>query len=113
MAADFFGNQLFMGMIGINSDNFIFRLYVEVMSNGAMGWAFVYTGSRIVPSNRKIVAYVLAVAAILIAGGAMLPAIVQQDWWAIIGIIAVAGGAGLIVYQVTEGEIDLDVHRLT
>lgn len=109
----FFGNKLSMWMMGINSDGFLFKLFIEVMSSGAMGAAFVYAGSRIAPANRKVVAYGLTVVAVLIAGFLAFPAIVQQNWWAVIGVIAMTGGAGLVAYQVAEGEIDLDIHRLT
>ena len=102
-----------MGMMGVNSDGFLFKLFIEVMSNGAMGAAFVYAGSRIAPDNRKVVAYILAVIAVLIAGFLAFPAIAQQNWWAVVGVISMAGGAGLIVYQVAEGELDLDTHHLT
>lgn len=109
----FFGNKLSMWMMGINSEGFIFKLFIEVMSSGAMGAAFVYAGSRIAPTSHKVVAYVLALVAVLIAGFLAFPAIVQQNWWAVVGVIAMAGGAGLVVYQVAEGELDLDTHRLT
>jgi hypothetical protein len=109
----FFGNKVSMWMMGINPDGFINKLFIEVISNGAMGAAFVYIGSRIAPVNRKVVAYILAVIAMLIAGFLAFPAIVQQNWWAVVGVIAMAGGAGLVVYQVAEGELDLDTHRLT
>lgn len=107
----FFGNKISMWMMGINPDDFIGKLFIEVMSNGAMGAAFVYGGSRIAPANRKVVAYVLAVMAVLIAGFLSFPAIVQQNWWAVVGVIAMAGGAGLVVYHVAEGDLDLDTHR--
>lgn len=109
----FFGNKLSMWMMGINPDGFINKLFIEVISSGAMGAAFVYAGSRIAPSSRKVIAYVLAVVAVLVAGFLAFPAIAQQNWWAVVGVIAMAGGAGLVVYQVAEGELDLDTHRLT
>ena len=108
-----FGYKLSMSGIGMNPDGFINKLVIEIVSNGAMGAAFVYAGSRIAPSNRKVIAYVLAFVAVLIAGFLAFPAIAQQDWWAVVGVITMAGGAGLVVYQVAEGELDLETHRLT
>lgn len=109
----FFGNKLSMWTMGINSDGFLFRLFIEIISNGFMGAAFVYAGSRIAPDSRKMVAYVLAVIAVLIAGFIAFPAIAYQNWWAMVDVFAMAGGAGLIAYQVAEGDLDLDTHRLT
>ena len=109
----YFGNKLTMWMVGIDSEGFLSNLFIEVMSSGAMGAAFVYAGSRISPASRKVVAYVLSVVVVLIAGFLSFPAIDQQNWWAVLGVIAMAGGAGLVAYQVAEGEIDLDTHRLS
>ena len=108
-----FGNKLTMWMMGINPDGFINKLFIEVMSSGVMGAAFVYAGSRIASTNRKIIAYVLTVVAVLIAGFLAFPAIAQQNWWAVAGVILMAAGAGLVVYQVAEEELDLDTHHLT
>lgn len=109
----FFGNNLFASMIGINPGDFLFRLFIIAWSNGVMGATFVYAGARIAPDSRKVVAYVLALIAVLIAGFIAFPVIAQQNWWAIVEIIAMSGGAGVIAYQVAEGKIDLDTHRLT
>lgn len=108
-----FGYKIAMSGMGMDPDGFINKLIIEVISSGVMGAAFVYAGSRIAPSNRKVIAYVLAVVAVLIAGFLAFPAIAQQNWWAVVGVIAMAGGAGLVVYQVAEGELELDTHHLT
>jgi len=107
------GNKFSMSMMGMSPEGFLNKIFIEIISNGVMGAAFVYAGSRIAPASRKIVAYILAVVALLIAGFLAFPAMAQQNWWAILGVIAMAGGAGLVVYQVAEGELDLDTHRLT
>lgn len=109
----FFGGKLSMWVMFMNPGNFSLKLYIDVISSGTMGAAFVYAGARIAPGNRKVVAYVLAVLAVFIAGLLAYPAITQQNWWAVVGIIAMAGGAGLVVYKVTEEGLDLDTHRLT
>lgn len=102
-----------MNWIGIDTDGFMVRLAIQLTSNGAMGATFVYTGSRIAPAKRKVVVHILAVIAVLIAGLSAFPAIVQRNWWDVVGVIAMAAGAGLVIYLVAEGELDLDTHRLT
>ena len=106
----FFFNQLTIGMRGIDTNDFIPRLTVEILSHGAMGAAFVYIGSNIAPSNQKIVTYLLTVFVLLIAGFLAFPAVLQGDWWAIVGVIAVSSGAGMVAYQVSEKEIEFSNH---
>ena len=106
----FYLNQLTMGVKGIDTNDFFPRLTVEVLSHGAMGAAFVYIGSNIVPSNQKIVTYLLTVFVLLIAGFLAFPAVLQGDWWAIVGVIAVSSGAGMVAYQVYEKEVEFYNH---
>jgi hypothetical protein len=106
----FYLNQLTMGVKGIDTNDFFPRLTVEVLSHGAMGAVFIYIGSNIVPSNQKIVTYLLTVFVLLIAGFLAFPAVLQGDWWAIVGVIAVSSGAGMVAYQVSEKEIEFSNH---
>lgn len=80
------------------------------MSNAIAGAVFVYVGARIAPGHRKVVTYILAAIAILIAGFLAYPAIVQENWLHVISVMGMASGAGLIAYKVSDGELDLDTH---
>jgi hypothetical protein len=86
---------------------------VEVIANALMGAAFVYAGARVAPANRKEISYVMAVVAILIAGFLSFPAIVQKNWWALVGCITMAVGAGLVAISAAQGDLDLDTHKLS
>ena len=101
-----FGNMS-LGLLRIDSD------VANLICRGAQGAIFVYAGSRIAPTNRKIVAYVLTVVAVLFAGFMAFPAIVHQSWGDVVDLIAMVVGASFVAYQVAEGEVDLDAHRLT
>jgi branched-subunit amino acid transport protein len=110
-------NQFSVWSMGYDPDGFISKLFINVMSGGAMGGAFVYAGSRIAPANRKMVAYTLGLfvvmTALIIGFLAFQQNGLDLDWWKVIYFfIAPICGAGLVVYQVTEGELDLDTHRL-
>ena len=105
-------NRLSITLVGYDPDNLFPRLFLEIGSNGVEGAMFVYAGSRIAPASRKVIAYTLAIGALLIAGFLAFHAIVHQNWWAVVGFIAMAGGAGWVVYKVAKGELNLNAHRL-
>jgi hypothetical protein len=98
-----------MLMRGIDANDFIPTLIALVFSCGAQGAAFVYIGSSIVPSNQKIVTYLLTVLIVLIAGFLAFPAVIQSEWLAIVGYIATSLGAGMVAYKVSEKEIEFSI----
>ena len=106
-------NRILMFLNGMNPDGFLNKLWLDVVSSGLMGVAFVYVGARIVPAHRKPVGYILAVTIILIAGFLAFPAVTQHDWWALVGCVAMAGGGAVVAHSVATGELDLDTHTLT
>ena len=99
-----FLNRLSLSFAGLDPDEIFGRLYIEVVSSGLMGAAFVYSGTRIAPANRKIVARVLAVFAVLIAGVLLAGAVIAKNSWAIVGCICLACGAAVVAYWVVEVE---------
>lgn len=108
----FYSNKLSMRMMGIDTEGFINTTILVALSGAAQGTSFVYAGARIAPSNRKAVSYGLAVFAILIAGFMAFPAIAQQNWSALVGCIAMAGGAGTLIYLIADKQLDIDTHKL-
>jgi hypothetical protein len=90
----------------LNPDGFLNHLWLEVISSGVIGVAFVYVGARIAPKNRKTVGYVLTVTAILIAGFFSFPAIMQKEWWSLVGCISIAIGASIAAYSISDGVLD-------
>ena len=102
----FYLNQLTMSMRGMDTNDFLPRLTVEILSHSVMGGVFVYIGSHVAPNHRKVVTYLLTAFILLIAGFLAFPAVIQRDWWAILGSIAVSSGAGVVAYQYPNGEID-------
>ncbi|MBX3713662.1 MAG: hypothetical protein KF800_17010 [Lysobacter sp.] len=106
-------NRLSMFLSGMNPDGFLNKLWLEVIASALMGAAFVYAGSRIAPMHRKPIGYTLTVTIILLAGFLAFPAITQQNWWALIGCIAMAAGGAVVAHSVATGELDLDTHTLT
>jgi hypothetical protein len=98
-------NRISMIMTGINPNGLICKFFIEVIASGCMGAAFVYIGSRVAPLKHKIVAYVLLIIAILISGFLLFPAISQQNWWAVISTLSMAGGAGLTIYSIIEEKV--------
>jgi hypothetical protein len=83
---------------------------IDLLSYGVGGAAFVYAGARIAPSHRNAVALILAAITILFSIVIAYPAMVNHDWLRVIVVMALACGAGLIVYGATAGELNLDTH---
>lgn len=102
------GNRLTFAMSGFDSDWFLARVFIEGVSNGAIGAAGVYAGAQIAPSARKIVVFVLAAGFILIGGFLLFPAIVARNWWAVYGVAALAFGAGSVAFSVYTGETSIE-----
>lgn len=102
------GNRLTFAMSGFDSDWFLARVFIEGVSNGAIGAAGVYAGAQIAPGARKVVVFGLAAGSMLAGGFLLFPAIVMRNWWAIYGVVALAFGAGLVAYSVYTGETSLD-----
>ncbi len=73
-----------------------------------MGATFVYVGAKIAPYHKVIVAFIFGGVGIVVAGFLLFPAVMTMDWWAVLGSLYVALGAGSVVYAVHSGEIDIE-----
>jgi hypothetical protein len=102
----FYGNRIGAQRMGFDADDFIHKLFTEIISNAGMGAAFVYAGACIAPNGRKVVAWILALIAVLLAGFAMFPAYIHQNWWSVVRCIAIASGAGLVAYSLSLEQLD-------
>jgi hypothetical protein len=97
-----------LGFVGIGPNSFLAQFYFNTAGHAAMGAAFVYIGAKIVPSNKKIVAYILAGLGLVLGGFALFPAIMVGSGWAIWGSICVVNGIGAVVYLINRGETDIE-----
>ncbi len=100
-------NRLTMGMQGVDPDSFLSRVFIEFNSHALMSAAFVYAGAKIAPSNRKLVAYVLAGFGLVTSGFLVLPALALPNYWAIWATIGLILGFAAAGYAVSAGETDL------
>jgi tetratricopeptide (TPR) repeat protein len=94
-------------MFGFNPDSFMGRLFIEAVSNLAMGAATVFIAAWIVPSYKKHVSIGVCGLLILISGVLLLPALTMPNYWAIYAMIFLIIGAGTITYSVFTGETDV------
>ena len=106
-------NRLLMFLNGQNPDSILNKIWLDVVVNALVGVVFVYAGSKIAPSHRKPVSYVLAFITVLFAGASSFLAIRQHDWWALVGCVVTAAGAAYVAYAAATGELDLDTHSFT
>ena len=100
-------NRVTMRMQGIDPGSFFFRGFIEYISHAVMGAAFVYTGAKIVPSHKKVVAYILAAIGLVLAVFLLFPSIMAADYWAIWSDFSLIFGVGVTAYSVSIGETKL------
>ena len=95
-------------MTGMNPDAFLSRIYIEGVSQGALGAAIVYVAAQIVPSHKTVIVFVMTGLIILGAGVLMFPSIIVKNLWAIYGCICMAVGTGGVAWLVYKGELKYD-----
>ena len=102
-----FGNKISMRAADIDPDSFISRLCIELTSNAIMGFTFVYTGLKIAPSHRRVVAYALVGLSFVIVGSMIVLsyASMRPDPWVIWASVCFIFGAGYTVYSINIGEV--------
>ena len=97
-------NRISMRMAGINPDSFLFRVFIEYISDAVMGAAFVYTGTKIIPSYKRVISYILASIGMVLGGFLLFPSILIADYWAIWSCLSLAFGVGITAFSVSIGE---------
>ena len=88
--------------VQFDAESFIGQLYFNTAGHAVMAVAFVYVGSKIVPSYRKRVTYILAGLWLLFSGFTLFSAIMVRNGWAIWGSlwsIVVVVALFLLIYQ--------------
>ncbi len=98
------GNRLTMALAGYDPDSLLGRFFIEIMSHVALGAGGVYAGARVAPRRKSPTAAVLAAVTIALAGFILYPAIVIEDWWAVLSLAAVGVGAGVLAWSVATGD---------
>jgi hypothetical protein len=96
-----------LGYVGLGSDSFLGQFYFNTAGHVAMGAAFVYIGSKIAPSHRKVVSYVLAGLGLVLGGFMLFPAIMIGRGWAIWGAVCVVLGIGAVLYYIHQDHTDI------
>ena len=100
-------NRITMVMSGLDPNSFLFKVFIEFISQAVMGAAFVYVGAKIAPFHNKKIAYALAGIGLIAAGFMLFPAIMVANYWAIWGGVSLILGCGVTAYSVFAGETNL------
>jgi hypothetical protein len=103
--------RLFIGIsnwfVGVSQDSFYMKI-TEIGIAGLSGYYFVYIGSKIAPSNKKTVAYVLTGIIFLLGGMTIMFDLQQSRYYEAIASAATAIGGMVLLYSVNSGELDLE-----
>lgn len=101
-------NRLTMGMQGIDVDGFLTRVFIEAMSSGSMGWAFVFAGARTAPREQSKVGFGLVALGLVLSGVMLFPAIWTKNWWAVWSGVCLAAGLAATAAAIHSGEMKLE-----
>jgi len=101
-------NRLTMGMQGIDADGFLTRIFIEAISSGAMGCAFVFAGAKIAPREQNKVGFGLVAIGLVLAGVMLFPAIWMTNWWAVWSGVSLAAGLVAAAAAIHSGEMKLE-----
>lgn len=96
-----------LSFVGIYADSFLGQFYFNTAGSSAMGAAFVYIGTVISPSHRKIVAYILAGVGLITGGFGLFASVMVEDGWATWGAFCMIGGVGAVTYLIQKGELNI------
>ena len=104
-------NRLTFLIHGFDPDSFLSKVLILGIGHAVLGAATVWCAARIAPARHNHVALVVAGLALVGSGFLLFPALVQRDYWAVLGALAVCIGAGGVAYSIYTGETDLGVNR--
>ena len=100
--------KLAAAMQGVNPESFFIRIAIEVVPYAVMGAAFVYSGAKIAPGYRKVVAYCLAGVVLVLSGISLFASFMVSDYWTLLDALALILGAGFTGYGIGSGDLSLD-----
>jgi hypothetical protein len=99
------GNRLTIGSQGVDPDAFLMRAFIEAISHGAMGAAFIYFGAKVAPTKKKVVAYALAGVGLVSSGFSLFPAFMISNYWAVWSGLSTVIGLAVTAYSVSTDDI--------
>ena len=97
-----FIDTFYITWAGLASGDFSPKLEMIIMRHLVMGAVFVYIGSCVAPKKRHLVAYGLTAIVAIAACFIIIPAIGEENWAKIASGLAMAFGAGLVAYEVSQ-----------
>lgn len=91
-------------LFGFKEGDFFDDLYRHTLHPAVTGYAALYGGVVMAPSNKKIVALCQGGLLVLFGGFAVTGALSIANWWGLINIISTVIGVGAGIYQVFTEE---------
>lgn len=90
----------------VDTDSWINIVFTDIMSNSIAGAAFVYIGSRVAPTDRKIVAIVLTGLLLVVSGSSLfIVNFMTRDYASNLGIICGNIGSIICCISIYKGEM--------
>ena len=100
-------NNFSLLFVSINSDAFFYKVYLEWVSNIAMGAAFIYVGAKIVPKYKKEVSFCLAIVGLVVMGAMMYSSIMSKAYWSVWAGTCFIIGLSTTAYMISVERIEI------
>ena len=90
----------------IEPDSWLNIIFMELMSSGLMGAAFVYVGVWLAPTKKEIVSYVLSGLNLVLSGMSLFATFLTIEYFSLIAIVALCVGAIATTVSISKGDIE-------
>lgn len=100
-------NRLSGFLHGFDPASPLHKAWLIGFSGAIMGAAFVYVGAKVAPLYKKQVASWLAGLGILFIAAGIAFSFAAKDYWEVYNGLAAAAGAGLMLYVIHKGKVQL------
>ena len=90
----------------MNPDSFFNRLFIEGVSQGAIGTVAVYVGVKIAPAHLGT-AIVIGILLTLVTGFLLFPAVTDRRWWVVYGSFAMLVGTVGMCWSIYAKQVEV------
>ena len=100
-------NRFTFSFSSMNPDSFFNRLFIEGVSQGALGAVAVYVGVKIAPAHRLETAIVIGILLTLVTGFLLFPAVTDRQWWVVYGSFAMLVGTVGMCWSIYAKQVEV------
>lgn len=89
-------------MMGLGEGAWLDKIWKNALAPAITGFASVYCGVYVAPSNKKIVSLVIGALLVMLGGISLLSMLADRNWWGLVNVLFTIGGIGGAIYSTFE-----------